>query len=62
MSGPHVNIPAYRDRPRELGEVWTLRKDGRVASCHLFTHPIGGEVRVTVNGTQPSRPRWTRAD
>jgi hypothetical protein len=45
-----INIPPFYDRPKEAGEVWTLRKDGRVASCNLWTHPIGGEVRVTVNG------------
>jgi hypothetical protein len=34
-----INIPPYFDRPREAGEVWTLRKGGRVATCHFWTHP-----------------------
>ena len=46
---PPINIPPYYDRPKEAGEMWTLRKDGRVASCHLWTHPVGGEVRVIVD-------------
>jgi hypothetical protein len=29
--------------------VWTLRKGQHVASCHLYTHPIGAEVRAMVN-------------
>ncbi len=50
MSDSYVNIPTFDGRPREAGELWTSRKDGRLATCHLWTHPIGGEVGVTVNG------------
>ena len=32
-----------------MGEVWTLGKGTREASCHLWTHPKGGEVRLTVD-------------
>jgi hypothetical protein len=28
---------------REAGEVRTLRKGQPVASCHLYTHPLGAE-------------------
>jgi hypothetical protein len=30
--------------------VWTLRKDQRTATCELWTHPYGGEIRVEVSG------------
>lgn len=50
MSAQYVNIPVFDARPKEAGELWTLRKAGKVAACHLWTHPLGGEVRVTVDG------------
>jgi hypothetical protein len=53
--GP-INIPQYYDRPREAGEVWTLRKGARVAIYHLWTHPMGGEARLTVDG------EWNRGE
>ena len=46
----YVNIPEFYNRPKEAGEVWRLRKGRRTAGCNLWTHPIGGEVRVTVDG------------
>jgi hypothetical protein len=46
---PNQQIVA-RGRPRECGELWTLRKGKRVASCRLWTNPLGGEVRVEVDG------------
>jgi hypothetical protein len=49
-SGPSINVPMWDGRPREAGELWTLRKGTRVASCHLWTHPYGGEVRATIDG------------
>jgi hypothetical protein len=51
-----IIIPRYYDRPREAGEVWTLRKGGRVAACHLWTHPMGGEARVEIDG------EWQRGE
>jgi len=33
-----------------MGEVWTLRKGSRVAVCRLTTHPIGGDVRLEIDG------------
>ena len=48
MTGPIINIPAWDGTMREVAEVFRLRKDQRTAVCTLVTHPIGGEVRVTV--------------
>ena len=50
MSEPYINIPPYYDRPKQAGELWSLQKDGRCAACHLWTHPVGGEIRVSVDG------------
>lgn len=33
-----------------------MTKGERVAACHLWTHPIGGEVRLTVDGD------WVRGE
>ena len=30
--------------------MWRLRKGKRLAVCKVWTHPIGGEARVTVDG------------
>lgn len=45
-----INLPAWDGTARKMGEVWTLRKGNRVASCHVWTHPKGDEVRLTVDG------------
>ncbi len=45
-----INFPPWNGEPRECGEVWTLHKGERVASCHLWTHPLGGEARLDVDG------------
>lgn len=36
--------------PKQLEDLWTLTKDSREASCVLVGHPIGMEVRVSVDG------------
>ena len=36
-------------QPKELGEVWRLRKGKREAACVLQGHPIGMEARVLVD-------------
>jgi hypothetical protein len=51
-----INIPPYYDRPKEAGEVWTLHEGTRVGTCHLWTHPMGGEARVEVDG------QWQRGE
>ena len=47
---PTVNVPPWNGEPREAFEVWRLRKGKRLAVCNMWTHPIGGEARVTVDG------------
>ena len=36
-----INLPEWDGLAREMGEVWTLRKGSRVASCHPLdaSHP-----------------------
>jgi hypothetical protein len=48
--GAFANVPEWDGRSRAVAEVWTLRKGSHVAACSLWTHPIGGEVRLSVNG------------
>jgi hypothetical protein len=52
MAQPELSgrLPEWDGYAREAGEVWTLRKGSRVAACHLWTHPYGGEARCTVDG------------
>lgn len=35
---------------KDLGEVWTLEKNGHRARCVLQGHPIGTEARILVDG------------
>jgi hypothetical protein len=42
-------MPPWSGEPKEAFEVWTLRKHEHVASCHLWTHPKGGEARFTID-------------
>jgi hypothetical protein len=37
-------------RWRECGDVWLLRRGTHAAVCTLFTHPLGTEVRITLDG------------
>lgn len=32
-----INIPVWNGIPRQVVEVWTLRKGDRVVSCQLWT-------------------------
>ena len=50
MIAKMVNVPPWFGVAREVAECWTLRKGTRVAICHLWTHPKGGEARLTVDG------------
>jgi hypothetical protein len=52
MTSNVVKIPEYYERPRRVFGVWTLRKNKRTAECSLWTHPIGGEIRVEVSGDE----------
>jgi hypothetical protein len=33
----------------EVGRAWTLQKDTRAAVCVIWTHPLGWDVRVSLN-------------
>ena len=59
MTGPIINIPAWDGTMRDVAEVFRLHKDRRTAVCTLVTHPIGGEVRVSV-GRELLRSEATR--
>lgn len=37
-------------RAKDMGEVWSLEKGGRIARCVLQGHPIGTEASVLVDG------------
>ncbi len=50
MSEPYIRIPEYYDRPQLTANVWRLTKGTHVAVCAFWTHPIGGEVRVNIDG------------
>jgi hypothetical protein len=50
MSDRAVNLPEYHDRPKRIDGVWRLTKGRHTATCDLFTHPLGGELRVEVDG------------
>ena len=51
-----IGIPRWDGHAYEVGEAWRLTKDWRVAVCALWTHPKGGEVRVTIDG------EWQRGE
>jgi hypothetical protein len=44
------NLPEYHDRPKRIDGVWTLHKGKHTATCELWTHPIGGEIRLEAAG------------
>jgi hypothetical protein len=50
MTDNVIKIPEYYERPQSVTRVWTLGKGKRKAICELWTHPIGGEIRVEVAG------------
>lgn len=41
---------AWDGSPREQALVWQLTKRRRSARCGLWSHPLGWELRVTVDG------------
>jgi hypothetical protein len=51
-----INVPEWDGRAWQVAEVWTLRKGPRVAVCSLWTHPKGGEARITIDG------EWQRGE
>jgi len=45
-----LTFPEYHGSPTHIDNMWTLRKGEHSATCTLWTHPIGAEIRVTVDG------------
>ena len=45
-----INIPEWDGQARTILQVFRLRKGTRLAECTVVTHPIGAELRVTVDG------------
>jgi hypothetical protein len=46
--GASIQIPEWDGKAKEAGEVWRLRKGKKEAVCTLWSHPMGGQARVTV--------------
>jgi hypothetical protein len=46
--GGPIEIPEWDGTAKEAGEVWRLRKGKKEAVCTLWSHPMGGQARVTV--------------
>jgi hypothetical protein len=40
-------LPPYYGSPALLGVVWTLRKGDRTATCEVWSHPLGWELRLS---------------
>jgi hypothetical protein len=45
-----LDVPEWDGRPHIVAEVWRLSKGDHVAVCTLATHPLGAELRVSVDG------------
>jgi hypothetical protein len=45
-----VTIPRWDGTPRAVADCWTLRQGAHVACCRFWTHPKGGEARLSING------------
>ena len=50
IDGSPVKFPEYHDRPKRIDSLWTLCKGKHTAECSLWTHPIGGEIRLEAAG------------
>jgi hypothetical protein len=50
FDGRHIVIPIWNGVARQVAEVWRLEKDAHSAVCSVWTHPDGGELRLTVDG------------
>jgi hypothetical protein len=50
MAEPVLKLGRWNGTAIDIGELWTLLKGKRAASCHFWTHPKGGEARLTVDG------------
>jgi len=50
VSDSAFKFSEYYDRPKRIAGVWTLHKDKHTATWELWTHPVGAELRVEVDG------------
>jgi hypothetical protein len=48
--------------PREQAFVWLLQKGRSRARCALWSHPLGWELRVTINGELLRSQAYREAD
>ena len=48
--GGAFTFPEYDERPQRVDQCWQLRKGNKTATCELWTHPVGAEVRVEAGG------------
>ena len=59
-------MPEYYGQPERAAFVWRLHKGKKQAVCELWTHPIGAELRVEVDGefvrTEASRDMLALVD
>jgi hypothetical protein len=50
MTSYSSNLPPYNGQPERAVRVWWLKKGRKQVTCELWSHPIGGELRVEVDG------------
>jgi hypothetical protein len=44
------NLPEWRGTPVKIQAFWTLTKGRRKVTCVLWSHPVGAEMRLDVDG------------
>jgi hypothetical protein len=42
-------LPRWTGTPALLGTVWTLHKGSRSATCEVWSHPLGWELRLSTD-------------
>lgn len=48
--------------PAFLGKAWTMTKGGRTATCALFSHQLGWELRLAIDGGVLQRSQVCRSN
>lgn len=48
MANDVLQRPMWTGEPKDLGELFILRKNGREAACKLLTHVFGWECRLYI--------------
>jgi hypothetical protein len=51
-----------REPPRDVGTLWTMRRNELTARCALFAGPGGSELRVIVDGATRMTKRCRRSE